>query len=213
MDQKWINFIAAEANKTYYQTLMQFVDEAYATKQVYPPREKLYRALELCNYDDIKVVIVGQDPYHGENQADGLAFSCLNVKQPPSLKNIYKLLASENLLTNSNGDLSLWAQQGVLLLNRVLSVEANKADSHKNQGWEQFTLNIIKQLSSDHQHIVFVLWGNKAASLENEIAVRHTIIKCAHPSPLSAYRGFFDSQCFSRINEALSLHQQGTIVW
>lgn len=183
---------------------------------IYPDCSNVFRALTLTKPSEVKVVIIGQDPYHGPKQANGLAFSVNSgVKLPPSLKNIFKELA-EDLGTDlrQESDLSDWARQGVLLLNRVLTVRAGQAGSHQNLGWEDFTQEIVKQINQNIHPIVFVLWGKTAQTLETFIDLdRHSVIKSVHPSPLSAYRGFFGSKPFSHINAKLKATGQDPIAW
>ncbi|MCE4957741.1 uracil-DNA glycosylase [Macrococcoides caseolyticum] len=191
------------------------LEQAYATKTVYPPREAIYNAFTLTPFEQVKVVIIGQDPYHGPNQAHGLAFSVQKgTKLPPSLRNMYQELESDIGVTRVTGDLSGWAKEGVLLLNRVLTVEEKNANSHKGIGWEEFTSAIIQAVSEHKTHVVFVLWGNPAQQLSRYIDTnKHTIIKSVHPSPLSAYRGFFGSKPYSAVNEDLLKHGIAPINW
>ncbi|MBD8923972.1 uracil-DNA glycosylase [bacterium] len=188
----------------------------YELKEIYPPKDYIFNALKLTSYKDTKVVIVGQDPYHGEGEAHGLSFSVQKgVKIPPSLKNIYKELYSDlGIVPVDNGDLSNWAKQGVLLLNSVLTVEKDKAASHRNIGWDALTDYIIKMLNLKEEPIVFILWGNfakkKAKLITNE---KHLIITSAHPSPLSASRGFFGSKPFSKVNNFLVNNKLKPIDW
>ncbi len=185
-------------------------------KVIYPPAEQVFNAFKQTEFAEVKVVILGQDPYHGAGQANGLAFSVnKGVKIPPSLVNIYKEIASDiGAVPPKHGDLTHWAQQGVLLLNTVLTVEASRANSHRQHGWEVFTDAVISSLNQAEQHIVFLLWGapaqKKAALID---AQKHTILTAPHPSPLSAYRGFFGCRHFSRANEALIAHGQKPIIW
>lgn len=192
-----------------------FLEEAYATKTIYPPRDAIYHAFTLTPFDAVKVVIIGQDPYHGPNQAHGLAFSVQQgTKLPPSLRNMYQELESDLGLTRLTGDLSGWAKEGVLLLNRVLTVEEKKPNAHKGIGWEQFTSAIIEAVSEYKDHVVFVLWGSPAQKLAQFIDEdKHTIIKSVHPSPLSAYRGFFGSKPYSQVNADLEAHGLSPIDW
>lgn len=191
------------------------LEQAYATKTVYPPRDAIYNAFTLTPFEAVKVVIIGQDPYHGPNQAHGLAFSVQNgTKLPPSLRNMYQELESDIGVTRTTGDLTGWAKEGVLLLNRVLTVEASQAHSHKGIGWEDFTSAIIEAVSLHKEHVVFVLWGSPAQQLAQYIDTdKHTIIKSVHPSPLSAYRGFFGSKPYSHINQDLQQHGMTPINW
>lgn len=183
---------------------------------VYPEAKNIFNAYNLCDPQDVKVVILGQDPYHDVNQAHGLAFSVSNaVKLPPSLKNIFQELSDDlHIAVRENGDLTGWAKQGVFLLNTVLTVDAHQANSHKGQGWEAFTDATIKLLSDNYKHIVFILWGGSAAKKEKLIdASKHFILKSAHPSPLSVYRGFWKSKPFSQANSYLLEHNRNVIDW
>lgn len=195
--------------------LNKVLDDKYKNGIVYPPREDIYSAFQLLPFQDVKVVIIGQDPYHGPRQSHGLAFSVNEgVKIPPSLRNIYKELESDLHITRSSGSLIDWAKQGVLLLNTTLTVDAGNAGSHKNLGWVSFTDAIIEKVSEHHEHVVFILWGKPAQSKTRLIDQdKHLIIKSVHPSPLSAYRGFFGSRPFSKANEYLTAHGKSPIDW
>ncbi|WP_058485778.1 uracil-DNA glycosylase [Defluviitalea phaphyphila] len=212
----WDEILKDEFNKEYYLKLRQFLIKEYRTNIIYPDKYKIFEALKLTSYKDTKVVILGQDPYHGENQAHGLAFSVQKgVEIPPSLKNIYKELMTDlNCYMPNNGYLVPWAKQGVLLLNASLTVVANHANSHRNKGWEIFTDNIIKLLNKKETPVVFLLWGNnakeKAKFITNPI---HLVLKAAHPSPLSANRGFFGCKHFSKTNKFLRETGQKEIDW
>ena len=211
----WIKIIEEEQSKPYYQNLMAFLDEEYAHKTIYPPREQLFTCFEACAYEKVKVVIIGQDPYHGENQAHGLCFSVpKGEKIPPSLRNIYKELQADlGIEPVSHGYLMDWAKQGVFLLNAVMSVEAHKAGSHQKKGWENFTDTIIQKLNERKEGIVFLLWGNWAIKKSELITnPQHVILTSAHPSPLSASRGFF-SKPFSKANQALEKMGHRPIDW
>ncbi len=200
------SIIEKEKECTYYKELESFVNHEYERKTIFPPRNRVFHCFNFKDYDDIKVVILGQDPYHELHQANGLAFSVeRGVKIPPSLVNIYKEAHDDvNIDIPNHGDLTSWAKQGVLLLNTVLTVEEHIANSHKGKGWEIFTNHIIEQLNQREKPIVFILWGRQAIEKEKMINTqRHFVIKSAHPSPLSAYRGFFGSRPFSRTNEFL----------
>lgn len=202
----WEQFFKEEQEKAYFQKLMNFLDHAYATTIVYPKKEDLFTCFKVCEYDDVKVVLIGQDPYHQPNQAHGLCFSVnKGVKIPPSLRNIYKELASDlNIKPVSHGYLMDWAKQGIFMLNAVLSVEEGKPMSHHKQGWEIFNDEVIKKLNEREAGIVFILWGNQAIKKAKLITnPNHVIISGVHPSPLSANRGFFGSKPFSKCNEAL----------
>ena len=207
--------INKERQKEYFKKLETFLEEEYRTKTIFPPKDEVFTAFQLCEFKDVKVVIIGQDPYHEINQAHGLAFSVKDGnKLPKSLINIYKELYDDLLVTRLTGELTEWASQGVFLINTVLTVEEGKANSHRNKGWEIFTSKVIEELNNDDSPKVFVLWGNQAYEYENMITnVNHKIIKSAHPSPLSAYRGFFGSKPFSKINEFLKEHDLKEIDW
>jgi len=183
---------------------------------IYPPKEQIFRALKLTPFENIKVVILGQDPYHGEGQANGLAFSVnKGIKVPPSLRNIYKELESDlNIKSPLHGDLTSWAKQGVLLLNSVLTVEKDNPGSHKNIGWEEYTDSLIKEISDKKKNIVFILWGKYAESKKSLIdEKKHFIISSPHPSPFSARKGFFGSKPFSRTNSYLKIKGKKEIDW
>lgn len=202
----WDEILDEEFNKEYYQKLRQFLDYEYSHYIVYPRAKDLYNALRFTPYKDVKVVILGQDPYHEPNQAFGLAFAVKRgVPLPPSLKNIYKEMESDlHIKTPSHGDLSSLAKQGVLLLNTVLTVREHQANSHANKGWEILTDKMIEKLNASDKPIVFILWGNNARSKKRLItSSKHLVIESAHPSPLSAYHGFFNSKPFSRTNDFL----------
>ncbi|MGS4344805.1 uracil-DNA glycosylase [Myroides odoratus] len=202
----WNTILQSELEQPYFKALEAFVADERATKTIYPPQEQVFAAFEALDFKDIKVVILGQDPYHGEFQANGLAFSVhQGVKFPPSLKNIFKELEDDVGIKNlHNGDLSHWVKQGVLLLNATLTVEATKAGSHQKKGWETFTDKVIEQVATQLDHIVFVLWGSYAQKKGKMIdRNKHFVIETAHPSPLSVYRGFYGSKPFSKINNYL----------
>lgn len=202
----------SEGFKKFYKTIMHLYD----TKTIFPPKENLFNALKLTDYNDVKVVIIGQDPYHGKGQAHGLSFSVQDgVKLPPSLVNIYKELEDDlNIKPSTSGNLTRWAKQGVLLLNSVLTVEENKASSHKGIGWELFTDYVIKKLNVREEPIVFILWGNFAKEKKKYITnSHHLVIESAHPSPFSAYNGFFGSKPFSKTNNFLIKNKKEPINW
>ena len=207
--------INKERQKEYFKKLETFLEEEYRTKTIFPPKDEVFTAFKLCEFKDVKVVIIGQDPYHEINQAHGLAFSVKDGnKLPKSLINIYKELYDDLLVTRLTGELTEWASQGVFLINTVLTVEEGKANSHRNKGWEIFTSKVIEELNNDDSPKVFVLWGNQAYEYKKMITnVNHKIIKSVHPSPLSAYRGFFGSKPFSKINEFLKEHNLKEIDW
>ena len=214
---KWSEIIDTQREQPYYIKLKELVDNAYATTTVYPKKENIYNAFKFTPFEEIKVVILGQDPYHGEGQAMGLSFSTpKTIKNPPSMVNIFKEI-NDDLGTPSvanDGDLSVWAQQGVMLLNTILTVEQAKPKSHEKFGWEQFTDTMIQAISDNREHIVFLLWGAPAIKKSNLIdSSKHLILTAPHPSPLSSYRGFFGCKHFSKANEYLKLHQKEPIVW
>ena len=216
IDNDWLVELKDEFSKPYYKELYNFVKNEYNTRVVYPPADDIFNALHLTPLKDVKVLILGQDPYHEVNQAHGLCFSVLPGNQtPPSLQNIYKELQDDiGCRIPNNGYLSKWADQGVLLLNTVLTVRAHEAFSHKGKGWETFTDRIIEALNRQNRPIVYMLWGSpaqaKASMLNNP---QHLILKAPHPSPLSAYRGFFGCKHFSKCNEFLKSHNIEPIDW
>ncbi len=212
----WKNALSAEWESPYFANLVNFVRGAYASNTIYPPASKIFAAFDACPFDQVKVVILGQDPYHEPGQANGLCFSVANgIKLPPSLINIYKEIETDLGITPySTGDLSRWASQGVLLLNATLTVEAHRAGSHQNRGWEQFTDAVIARLSAEREGIVFMLWGSYAIRKGDSIdRSRHLVLTSPHPSPLSAYRGFFGNHHFSRANEYLQSRGVTPIDW
>ena len=212
----WNEILAEEMQKDYYQELQAFVQKRRAEVRVFPEEKNVFNALELTPFESVKVVILGQDPYHGFGQAHGLSFSVQKgIPLPPSLKNIYKELQDDiggELPTE--GDLTHWAKQGVLLLNTVLTVEEGNANSHKGMGWERLTNRLIESLNELNHPVIFILWGKPAQDKEKLITnSNHIILKAAHPSPLSAYRGFFGSKPFSRVNDILIQQGQTPICW
>lgn len=212
----WQEVLADEFEKDYYQQLRIFLKNEYATQKIHPDMYHVYEALELTPYEEVKVVILGQDPYHGVNQAHGLSFSVQpGVKTPPSLVNIYKELKNDlGIEPVSHGNLVTWAKQGVLLLNTVLTVREGQAYSHRGKGWEQLTDAIIEKLNERDKPIVFILWGQPAQEKMKMIdKSRHIIITAPHPSPLSAHRGFFGSKPFSKTNDALLALGETPIDW
>lgn len=216
MNNEWDELYYRELPKPYMQALFRFLQDEYAHKTIYPPKNEVFTALRLTPLDQVKVVILGQDPYHGPNQAHGLAFSVNpQCPLPPSLKNIYKELEDEYQTPISrSGDLRDWARQGVLLLNPIMSVEAGRPLSHQNKGWETFTNEILKKLNEENRPIVFILWGNKARSAKRLLNnPNHLVLESAHPSPLSASRGFFGSNCFQKANAFLEAHGVQAIDW
>ncbi len=216
IDQSWKKHLEGEFEKTYFKKLVTFVKDAYKNETVYPPPAYIFRAFDLCPFDKVEVVILGQDPYHGPGQANGLSFAVAEgVRLPPSLQNIFKEIESDlGPVKHKDGDLSRWATQGVLLLNATLTVSANVAGSHQSQGWEEFTDAAVKALSKEREHLVFILWGNyaknKGAHIDRE---KHLVLEAAHPSPFSAYSGFFGSKPFSRANNYLVAHGKKPIDW
>ena len=196
--------------------MTDFVRQEYTTKQIFPPGKLIFHAFEQSPFDKTKVVILGQDPYHGPGQAHGLCFSVPDgIDLPPSLQNIFKEISGDlGLPTPSNGNLDRWAAQGVLLLNATLTVQANRAGSHQNKGWEIFTDRVIRILAEEKEHLVFILWGSFAQKKGEFIdRGRHLVLSSPHPSPLSSYRGFFGNKHFSRTNEYLKLHNIKPIEW
>ena len=214
--KNWEDILKSEKQKEYYKNLEETIDIKYKTTTVYPPKEKIFTAFDLCEYDNVKVVILGQDPYHQASQAQGLAFSTpKEIKNPPSMVNILKEITADiGTSTCDDGDLTPWAKQGVLLLNTILTVEDSKAKSHHKLGWEIFTDNIIKHISDNFNDIVFILWGAPAIKKTKIIdESKHHILTSPHPSPLSSYRGFFGCKHFSKTNEILSSVNKKEIVW
>ncbi|WP_374443072.1 uracil-DNA glycosylase [Epilithonimonas sp.] len=211
----WKEVLQPIKESDYFKNLWEKVKLQYKSTKCFPPKSDIFRALELTEFDDVEVVILGQDPYHNDGQANGLCFSVSeNVTAPPSLKNIFIELKEDIGVERKNKDLQDWAKQGVLLLNATLTVQAHQPNSHKDLGWEVFTDFIIKQISEKKQNVVFVLWGafaQKKASLIDES--KHYIIQSAHPSPFSVYRGFFGSRPFSKINNYLMEKGKNPIVW
>ena len=216
IEPSWGVKLGGEFEKPYFQQLSEQVKQEYKHYACYPPGKLIFNAFDLCPFDKVKVVILGQDPYHGDNQAHGLAFSVLpNVEIPPSLQNIYKELQDDlSLYIPNNGFLVKWATQGVLLLNTVLTVRAHEPYSHQAKGWERFTDAIIEAVNKRPQPVVFMLWGRpaqlKAAMLDNP---KHLVLKAPHPSPLSAYRGFFGCKHFSKANDFLKSNGLEPIDW
>ena len=203
---KWDEVLAEEYQKEYFKKIILYINKTYKERPIYPPKNYILRALSLTDYDNVKVVILGQDPYHGVGEANGLAFSVNNgVKLPPSLKNIYKELKDDlNIEISNKGDLTCWAKEGVLLLNSVLTVEKDRPASHKNLGWQNFTDAIIKKVNDKEQPVVFILWGNFARSKKSLITnPKHLILESTHPSPFSSNNGFFGSRPFSKTNNFL----------
>lgn len=213
--KNWYEHLKDEFQKPYFKKISDFLNTEYQTKTIYLKNENVFNSLNYVKYEDVKVVIIGQDPYHEPNQAHGLSFSVENdVKLPPSLVNIFKEIKEEYGYQNVNGNLKNWAKQGVLLLNSVLTVEKGKANSHKDIGWQNFTQSIIKLLNKRESPIVFILWGAYAKKLGEFITNKnHLILTSAHPSPLSAYNGFFGCGHFKKANEFLLKHGKAEIDW
>ena len=212
----WDNYLAGEFDKEYYLNLRQFLKKEYFSKTIYPDMHDIFNALKYTPLKDVRVVILGQDPYHGPNQAHGLCFSVKKgVEPPPSLKNIYKEMNDDlGLIQPSHGELTSWAKDGVLLLNAVLTVQAGNANSHKNKGWESFTDRVIELVNEHADPCVFLLWGANARAKQSLITnKKHLVLSCAHPSPLSAYNGFFGCKHFSRANEFLIKNGRKPIDW
>lgn len=212
----WLQAIGAEFRKPYYTELFKFVKQEYDTKQVFPPADDIFNAFHLTPFQDVKVVIIGQDPYHNDGQAHGLCFSVKpEVEIPPSLVNIYQELHDDlDCYIPNNGYLVKWAEQGVLMLNTVLTVRAHMANSHHGKGWEEFTDAAIRALNEQDRPIVFILWGRPAQMKKNMLNnPKHLILEAPHPSPLSAYRGFFGSRPFSKTNAFLAENGLEPIDW
>ena len=211
----WTEILAPIKNTEYFTTLWEKVKEEYQTTKCFPPKNQIFRAIELTPFEEVKVVIIGQDPYHNDNQANGLCFSVSDkVTAPPSLKNIFKELEDDLGIKKTSNELEMWAKQGVLLLNATLTVRAHEANSHKDLGWEKFTDFIIKEISDKKENVVFVLWGAFAQKKAGLIdASRHFIIQSAHPSPFSVHKGFFGSHPFSKINQFLEEKGKEPINW
>lgn len=211
----WTEILSPIKNSEYFKQLWERVKQEYAQYQCFPPKKQIFRALELTPFDEVKVVIIGQDPYHNDYQANGLCFSVSDqVVAPPSLKNIFKELQEDLGVVKTTNELDDWAKQGVLMLNATLTVKAHEPNSHKDLGWEKFTDYIIKEISDKKENVVFVLWGafaqKKSAMIDSQ---KHFIIQSAHPSPFSVHRGFFGSRPFSKINDFLIKKEKEPIVW
>ncbi len=217
IESSWKTELQDEFSQSYFTELTAFVKREYQEGAVYPAPKNIFRAFDLCPFDKVKVVILGQDPYHGERQANGLAFAVeKDTRLPPSLQNIFKELESDlgTPLVHTDGDLSRWATQGVLLLNATLTVRAHTAGSHQAQGWEQFTDAVIRTLSDKREHLVFMLWGNYAKAKGAHIdRTKHLVLESPHPSPFSAYSGFFGSKPFSKANAYLIARNRAPIGW
>lgn len=216
IEESWKQRLAAEFEKDYFVRLTEFIRSEYSRTTIYPPAKLIFNAFDSCPFEQVKVVIIGQDPYHGPGQAHGLCFSvCEGVPNPPSLQNIFKEIQSDlGTPLPPNGNLTRWANQGVLLLNATLTVQAHQAGSHQRRGWEEFTDAAIRCLNEEREHLVFILWGayaqKKGAFIDRN---KHLVLTSAHPSPLSAYNGFFGNKHFSRANEYLMAHEQMPIEW
>lgn len=220
IEESWKKVLEEEFDKEYFKKLREFVKSEYSHAIIYPPPKNIFRAFELTPFDKVEVVILGQDPYHGPKQANGLCFAVgEGVPLPPSLQNIFKELSTDcslpfEALAKKGGSLEDWAKQGVLLLNATLTVRAHNAGSHQGKGWEQFTDAVIRKLSEEKEHLVFILWGNyakqKGAHIDRN---KHCVIQSAHPSPFSAASGFFGSKPFSKTNEYLTEHGRKAIDW
>lgn len=215
INKKWDEILKDELKKDYFRKLGIFVKQEYKTKRIFPPYENIFDALRFTDYDEVKVVILGQDPYHGLGEAHGLSFSVReNVAMPPSLQNIFKELEDDLKIKRTKSDLTDWAKQGVLLLNSIMTVQKDRPLSHKDKGWEIFTDNIIKYLNDREDPVIFLLWGSFARSKKSLITNKqHYIIESVHPSPLSAHRGFFGSKPFSKINNILESNGKDKINW
>ncbi len=216
IEESWKEVLSPEFEKDYFIRLTDFVRQEYQTTTVYPPGKLIFNAFNLCPYPKVKVVIIGQDPYHGPGQAHGLCFSVNDgVPFPPSLQNIFKEIQSDlGSPIPETGNLTRWAEQGVLMLNATLTVRAHQAGSHQRRGWEEFTDAAIRALAENREHLVFILWGayaqKKGAFISRD---RHLVLTSVHPSPLSAYHGFFGNKHFSRANAYLEAHGETPIVW
>ncbi len=216
LEESWKKHLATEFEKAYFSELREFVRNEYAACAIFPPAAQIFRAFDECPFDKVKVVILGQDPYHGPGQANGLCFAVqAGVAPPPSLQNIFKEIEADlGHPVSRDPDLSRWARQGVLLLNATLTVRASQAGSHQNKGWEQFTDAAVHALSRERSGIVFMLWGSyarrKGAGIDRK---KHLVLECPHPSPLSAHNGFFGCKHFSKANEYLITHGQTPIEW
>lgn len=216
IEESWKNILADEWNKDYFTKLTDFIRNEYATGQIFPPGKDIFAAFDATPFDDVKVVIIGQDPYHDVNQANGLCFSVRDgIPFPPSLLNIFKEIQNDiGTPIPQSGDLRRWAEQGVLLLNSTLTVKAHNAGSHQNKGWEQFTDEVILQLAQRKENLVFILWGAYAIKKGAFInRIKHLVLTSPHPSPLSAHRGFFGNKHFSKTNDYLIKHNKTPIVW
>ena len=216
IEQSWKERLVSEFDKSYFRTLTDFVRQEYATQRIYPKGSQIFNAFEKTPFDRVKVVILGQDPYHEPGQAHGLCFSVNDgIALPPSLQNIYKELEDDlGISPKTSGNLERWANQGVLLLNATLTVRAHQAGSHQQRGWEEFTDAVIHRVAEEKEHVVFILWGSYAQKKGGFIdPFKHRVLKSAHPSPLSSYRGFFGSKPFSKTNQYLVQTGQTPVEW
>ena len=216
IEESWKQILAKEWNKDYFVKLTEFIRNEYSTTQIFPPGKEIFAAFDATPFDEVKVVIIGQDPYHDVNQANGLCFSVRDgIPFPPSLLNIFKEIQNDlGTPIPQNGDLSRWAKQGVLLLNSTLTVRAHNAGSHQNKGWELFTDEVILQLAQQKENLVFILWGAYAIKKGAFInRMKHLVLTSPHPSPLSAHRGFFGNKHFSSTNKYLQEHGKTPIEW
>ncbi|MCF6351570.1 MAG: uracil-DNA glycosylase [Cyclobacteriaceae bacterium] len=214
--KSWENELKNEFDKAYFKQLVEFVKNEYATYKIFPSGKQIFSAFDRCSFNNTKVVIIGQDPYHGDGQANGLCFSVVDgIRKPPSLQNIFKEIASDlGQPIPDSGNLERWANQGVLMLNATLTVRAATPGSHQNKGWEEFTNAVIKTLNEQSQHLVFLLWGayaqKKGAIIDRS---KHLVLESAHPSPFAAHRGFFGSKHFSKCNAYLAQQGKPEIIW
>ncbi|MES2628764.1 MAG: uracil-DNA glycosylase [Bacteroidota bacterium] len=216
MESGWKQLLQDEFSKPYFNQLISFVKEEYQTQTVYPPGREIFNAFDHCPADKVKVVIIGQDPYHGPGQANGLCFSVHDgIRQPPSLQNIFKEIQDDlGIAPPTSGNLERWADQGVLLLNATLTVRANSPGSHQNKGWEEFTDAVIRRISQEKKHLVFMLWGAYAQKKGQIIDPQHhLVLQSAHPSPFAVHKGFFGNKHFSKANDYLSAQGEKRIVW
>ncbi|WP_218599466.1 uracil-DNA glycosylase [Polaribacter sp. NJDZ03] len=216
LTKSWTPILQPEFEKPYFEELTNFVTSEYENHQCFPKQEDIFAAFNFCSLNDLKVVIIGQDPYHDIDQANGLCFSVKDgMKQPPSLKNIFKEIATDlDQEIPQSGNLEKWAKQGVLLLNATLTVRAHEAGSHQKKGWEDFTDAVIKSISEEKENVIFLLWGKFAESKTNLINLeKHIVFTAPHPSPLGAWRGWFGSKHFSKTNEVLKKLNKPTIEW
>ncbi len=211
----WKEQLENEFDKAYFKELVDFVKNEYATYKVFPSEKQIFSAFNHCSFNDTKVVIIGQDPYHGDGQANGLCFSVVDgIRKPPSLQNIFKEIASDlGQPIPDSGNLERWASQGVLMLNATLTVRAATPGSHQNKGWEEFTNAVIKILNEQKQHLVFLLWGAYAQKKGAIIDRKHLVLESAHPSPFAAHRGFFGNKHFSKCNAYLAQQGKSEIIW